>query len=204
MTDGRSPTSFGSRAHGYGVFVDHVTRTALAARDGDRIALEGFLRMVQADVWRLCRYMVDAQSADDLAQDALVKVVGSMHRITADHNVRGWVLGIARHTCLDEIRRRQRRRRLQSDFESTRPVAVTGLGSDLVVQDLVSRLDPERRDAFVLTQLVGLSYEETAAVCECPVGTVRSRVARARIDLQEMIDEVDAGTPEPPRATGTS
>lgn len=184
--------------------VDHLARTALAARDGDRVALEGFLRLVQADVWRLCRYMVDAQSADDLAQDALVKVVGSMHRITADHNVRGWVLGIARHTCLDEIRRRQRRRRLQSDFESTRPVAVTGLGSELVVQDLVSRLDPERRDAFVLTQLVGLSYEETAAVCECPVGTVRSRVARARMDLQEMIDVAETGTPEPPRATGRS
>lgn len=203
MTDGRSPTSFGSHAHGYGGFVDHLARTALAARDGDRIALEGFLRMVQADVWRLCRYMVDAQSADDLTQDALVKVVGSMHRITAEHNVRGWVLGIARHTCLDEIRRRQRRRRLQSDFESTRPETAAALGSDLVVQDLVSRLDPERRDAFVLTQLVGLSYEETAAVCECPVGTVRSRVARARMDLQQMIDVSDTGTPEPPRATGT-
>ena len=203
MSDGRSPTSFGSRARGYGGVVDHLARTALAARDGDRVALEGFLRMVQADVWRLCRYMVDVQSADDLAQDALVKVVGSMHRITAEHNVRGWVLGIARHTCLDEIRRRQRRRRLQSDFESTRPETATALGSDLVVQDLVSRLDSERRDAFVLTQLVGLSYEETAAVCECPVGTVRSRVARARMDLQEMIDVSDTGTPEPPRATGT-
>lgn len=203
MSDGRSPISFGSRACGYGGFVDLVTQTALSARDGDRIALEGFLRLVQADVWRLCRYMVDEQSADDLAQDALVKVVGSMHRITADHNVRGWVLGIARHTCLDEIRRRQRRRRLQSDFENTRPTTATDLGSDLVVQDLVTRLDPERRDAFVLTQLVGLSYEETAAVCDCPVGTVRSRVARARMDLQDMIDEHAAGTPVPPRATGT-
>ena len=183
--------------------MDHLARIALAARDGDRVALEGFLRLIQADVWRLCRFMVDEQSADDLAQDAMVKVVGSMHRITADHNVRGWVLGIARHTCLDEIRRRQRRRRLQTDYENTRPAAVTGLGSDLVVQDLVTRLDPERRDAFVLTQLVGLSYEETAAVCECPVGTVRSRVARARMDLQEMIDGHEAGTPEPPRATGT-
>lgn len=203
MSDGRPPTSFGSRARGYRGNVDHLARTALAARDGDRVALEGFLRLIQADVWRLCRFMVDEQSADDLAQDALVKVVGSMHRITADHNVRGWVLGIARHTCLDEIRRRQRRRRLQTDYENTRPAAVTGLGSDLVVQDLVTRLDPERRDAFVLTQLVGLSYEETAAVCECPVGTVRSRVARARMDLQEMIDGHEAGTPEPPRATGT-
>jgi RNA polymerase sigma-70 factor (ECF subfamily) len=148
--------------------------------------------------------MVDAQSADDLTQDVLVKVVGSMHRITADHNVRGWVLGIARHTCLDEIRRRQRRRRLQSDFENTRPSVVADLGSSVAVQDLVERLDPERRDAFVLTQLVGLSYEETAAICDCPVGTVRSRVARARMDLQSLIDARETGTLPPPQATGTS
>jgi RNA polymerase sigma-70 factor (ECF subfamily) len=148
--------------------------------------------------------MVDAQSADDLTQDVLVKIVGSMHRITADHNVRGWVLGIARHTCLDEIRRRQRRRRLQSDFENTRPSVVADLGSSVAVQDLVERLDPERRDAFVLTQLVGLSYEETAAICDCPVGTVRSRVARARMDLQSLIDARETGTLPPPQATGTS
>lgn len=204
MLDGRLRTPSGSRPSGYRGDVDHLTRTALAARDGDRVALEGFLRLVQADVWRLCRYMVDGQSADDLTQDALVKVVGSMHRITAEHNVRGWVLGIARHTCLDEIRRRQRRRRLHSDYENTRPSAVTDLDSGVEVQDLVQRLDTERRDAFVLTQLVGLSYEETAAICECPVGTVRSRVARARMDLQALIDTNDAGTLPPPRATGTS
>jgi RNA polymerase sigma-70 factor (ECF subfamily) len=204
MFQGRFPTRFGSRASRYGDTVDHLTRTALAARDGDRIALEGFLRLVQADVWKTCRYMVDAQSADDLTQDVLVKIVGSMHRITADHNVRGWVLGIARHTCLDEIRRRQRRRRLQSDFENTRPSVVADLGSSVAVQDLVERLDPERRDAFVLTQLVGLSYEETAAICDCPVGTVRSRVARARMDLQSLIDARETGTLPPPQATGTS
>ncbi|MEY2626923.1 MAG: polymerase subfamily sigma factor SigC, partial [Actinomycetota bacterium] len=86
--------------------VDLLLRTALRARDGDRVALEGFLRLVQADVWRTCRYMVDEQSADDLAQEVLVRVVSSLHRITAEHQVRGWVLGIARHVCLDEIRRR--------------------------------------------------------------------------------------------------
>jgi len=48
---------------------------------------------------------------------------------------------------------------------------------------MLDRLDHERREAFVLTQLVGLSYAEAADVCGCPVGTVRSRVARARADL---------------------
>jgi RNA polymerase sigma-70 factor (ECF subfamily) len=48
---------------------------------------------------------------------------------------------------------------------------------------LVTALDPDRRAAFVLTQLLDLSYAEAADVCECPVGTIRSRVARAREDL---------------------
>jgi DNA-directed RNA polymerase specialized sigma24 family protein len=55
--------------------------------------------------------------------------------------------------------------------------------SAVLAGDLLDRLDPERRSAFVLTALVGLSYAEAAQVCECPVGTIRSRVARARADL---------------------
>ena len=50
--------------------------------------------------------------------------------------------------------------------------------------DLLRRLDPDRREAFALTQLVGLSYEEAATIVGCPIGTIRSRVARARDDLR--------------------
>lgn len=187
--------------------MDLLLRTALRARDGDRVALEGFLRLIQTDVWRACRYTVDAQSADDLAQEVMVQVVGSLHRITADHQVRGWVLGIARHVCLDEIRRRQRRRRVQSEVENLRPVGVTGLDSDIGVRDLIERLDVDRREAFVLTQIIGLSYDEAAEICRCPVGTIRSRVARARLDLRDMAGQAHGdgrGTLPPPRATGSS
>jgi RNA polymerase sigma-70 factor (ECF subfamily) len=52
-----------------------------------------------------------------------------------------------------------------------------------VVTDLLDRLDADRREAFALTQLLGLSYAEAAEVVACPVGTIRSRVARARSDL---------------------
>jgi RNA polymerase sigma-70 factor (ECF subfamily) len=182
--------------------MDLLTSTALKARDGDRVALEGLMRLVQGDVWRLCKYMVDAQSADDLAQDALIKMIGSLHRVTAEHNVRAWTLGIARHTCLDEIRRRQRRRKLQKDYEGTRPVLVSAEDSSLDLRELISHIDIDRRDAFVLTQLVGLSYEEVAEMCECPIGTVRSRVARARLDLHTLMNASnEAGTLPPPQAT---
>ena len=63
---------------------------------------------------------------------------------------------------------------------------------------LLAALDPERRAAFVLTQMIGCSYAEAAAVCGCPVGTIRSRVARAREDLDAMT--ADPGTRPEPRA----
>lgn len=151
--------------------------------------------------------MVDAQSADDLAQEVMVRVVGSLHRITTDHQVKGWVLGIARHVCLDEIRSRQRRRKIQSEVASLRPSTTSALDTDIGIRDLVERLDFDRREAFVLTQVVGLSYEETAKICQCPVGTIRSRVARARLDLRDMVTEQSneaPGTLPAPRTTGST
>jgi RNA polymerase sigma-70 factor (ECF subfamily) len=61
-----------------------------------------------------------------------------------------------------------------------------------VVDDLLALIDADRREAFVLTQMVGLSYEDAAAVVGCPIGTIRSRVARARADLVQIVARSDA------------
>ena len=66
------------------------------------------------------------------------------------------------------------------------------VGEALAVGDLLAGLDRDRRVAFVLTQLLGLSYEEAATVCECPVGTIRSRVARARDELAGVVRRADS------------
>lgn len=60
------------------------------------------------------------------------------------------------------------------------------------VEALLAGLDPDRRQAFVLTQVLGLSYGEAAEVCDCPVGTIRSRVARARADLIARLSEASS------------
>jgi RNA polymerase sigma-70 factor (ECF subfamily) len=57
---------------------------------------------------------------------------------------------------------------------------------------LIDGLHPDRREAFVLTQLVGLSYDEAAEVLGCPIGTIRSRVARARADLLQTLSAAEA------------
>jgi RNA polymerase sigma-70 factor (ECF subfamily) len=64
----------------------------------------------------------------------------------------------------------------------------------VAMRSLVASLEPERREAFVLTQVVGLSYAEAADVCSCPVGTIRSRVARARADLVDALGGAQSRT----------
>jgi RNA polymerase sigma-70 factor (ECF subfamily) len=176
--------------------VDHLTRLLIAARDGDRVALERFVAETQADVWRLCRYLGDAQYADDLAQETYERAIGSIHRFRADGAARGWLLTIARRTCVDHTRRAGRRRRTdRAVLDNTTAGSVDGsltapdLSGRIVLDDVLAQLDPDRRSAFVLTQVLGLQYDEAAEVLDCPIGTIRSRVARARVDLVAMMRE---------------
>lgn len=175
--------------------MDELTRVALAARDNDA-ARARFVELAYPGVWRLCAGLVDQESADDLAQVAFVRALHSLARFRGDAPARAWLLSIARRTCVDEIRARQRQRRLTAWLAAGRGRPQAGVMPDAsqlsTVADLLERLDPDRRAAFVLTQLIGCSYEESATICDCPVGTVRSRVARARSDL---IAALEAGQP---------
>ncbi len=183
--------------------MDHLTNVLLAARDGDRDALERFVAETQADVWRLCRYLGDADQADDLAQETYERAIGSIHRFRADGPARGWLLTIARRTCVDHTRRRVRRRRLDRavvDHETAGAppsgFATPDHSSKVELDALLAHLDDDRRAAFVLTQVLGLPYDEAGAVLGCPIGTVRSRVSRARDDLTAMLDDPRDGRHE--------
>ena len=164
--------------------VSSLTTLAIAARDGDRRALTRFVEESQADVWRYCAYLTDSQSADDVTQDTYMRAIGSLHRFRGEGDAKVWLLSIARRAAADHLRTRARRRRL---VERLRNDAVDpgfdSADSSLELTHLVRSLDAERRDAFVLTQILGLGYEEAARVCGCPIGTIRSRVARARDEL---------------------
>jgi RNA polymerase sigma-70 factor (ECF subfamily) len=177
--------------------MDHLTNLLVAARDGDQRSLERFVAETQADVWRTCRYLGDREFADDLAQETYERAIASLHRYRAEGYARGWLLTIARRVCADHTRRAIRRRR--RDAQVLRDTTAGAPGGVLVVPDATARveldevlaqLDDDRRAAFVLTQVLSLRYDEAADVLGCPVGTIRSRVARARGDLVEMIAPV--------------
>ena len=142
-------------------------------------------------MWRLCAHLVDRDAADDVTQDVYVRAIRALPSFKATSSARTWLLSIARYTCADAVRARVRRRTLHRRLALDHRDAAVDPSVAVDLAALIPVLEVERREAFVLTQIVGLSYAETAEVCGCPVGTVRSRVARARGDLIEAAGGVE-------------
>lgn len=165
--------------------VDHVTVLAMRAKTGDRRALDDFVAATLSDVLGVCRYLGRPSDPDDLAQETYTRALAAIHRFRGDGSARAWLLSIARRVCADATRREIRGRQLDEKLVADLIHKNHHDETWLEVDDLLSILDNERRTAFVLTQLVGLSYEEAAESMGCPIGTIRSRVARAR---QQLLD----------------
>ncbi|MFE2970936.1 sigma-70 family RNA polymerase sigma factor [Streptomyces sp. NPDC059340] len=177
---------------------DPATAWALAARAGDPDAVDRFVRALHPDVVRYITYLSsDRQLADDLTQDTFLRALGSLHRFEGRSSARTWLLSIARRTVVDNWRYAATRPRLADTddwtmwAERAQPSGLPGFDDGVALLDLLDALPPERREAFVLTQLTGLPYKEAAEASGCPVGTIRSRVARARATLVELLVEAE-------------
>jgi RNA polymerase sigma-70 factor (ECF subfamily) len=176
--------------------VGPLERLASLAAAGDAAATAGLVRETQADVWRLCAHLADRQSAEDLTQETYLRALPALGSFAGRSSLRTWLLSIARRVCADHLRSRKRRP-LVLVGEDTDLAALVGdghpdeVGGTVAAQDALDRLASDRREAFVLTQLIGLPYAEAAEVVGCPVGTIRSRVARARADLVEALVAAD-------------
>ena len=181
--------------------MDELTQMALAAASGDRAAVAAFVRRTQPEVWRLCARLGDRAAADDLTQEVYLRALPALARFRADASARTWLLQIARHVCADHVRRSTRRRALLARLaqrSDPNEVVVAAESGEVDLDRLVAGLKPDRRAAFVVTQVLGLSYAEAADVCEVPIGTIRSRVARARADLLDALaDDVGAAGSSP-------
>lgn len=168
--------------------MDRLTGYLLAARDGDELALTAAIRTGQPEVRRFLRLLVDPADLEDVVQDTFVRAYRALPRFRGDASGRTWLLVIARRAAADATRTRIRQRRLRHRVEHASGSGVAAdPGDEHALQDLVAGLDDERREAFVLTQLVGCSYIEAAEICGVPLGTIRSRVARAREQLLEQV-----------------
>ena len=165
---------------------DPLRAYAEAALEGDDVALAALVRATQPAVWRLCTALGSSGAVDDLVQDTYLRGIKSLPSYRFESPVQVWLLSIARRVCADDVRRRQRSRRLVDKISAHSSEVFESTPDPM--SDMFENLDPDRREAFVLTQVMGLSYAEAGEVLECPIGTVRSRVARARAELAEMVE----------------
>ncbi|MBV2366459.1 sigma-70 family RNA polymerase sigma factor [Streptomonospora nanhaiensis] len=182
-----------------------ITETALAARRGVAGAVDDFVRLTRPQVWRFVAHLTDQQSADDLTQETFVRALRALPSFAGRAPARVWLMAIARRTVVDHFRamaarpRPARSGRGEAAADAARRTGPS-FEEELVLDDLLRHLSEPRRTAFWLTQVEGHSYAQAAAVVGVPVGTIRSRVARARDDLIAALrtaEEAARGVPGP-------
>jgi RNA polymerase sigma-70 factor, ECF subfamily len=135
---------------------------------------------------------------DDLVQDSVVRALAASNQFQQGTNFKAWMFTILRNQNITSFRRKKI---LPASLDEVSQEASQAAPQEdaLMVEDLdfaVQQLSPLRREALILVAVHGLSYEEAASVCNCAVGTIKSRVARARAELHEMMlggDGEDSG-----------
>lgn len=135
-----------------------------------------------------------ADMADDLVQETLLKAWAARERFEPGTSMRAWTFVILRNAYLTDMRRS----RFRGDYDETAAerilTAPAGQEEPIHLADLhraLLTLPAERREALLLVGAGGFSYEEAAQICGCAIGTIKSRVGRARATLTRMIDEGD-------------
>ena len=186
---------------------EEITELALASRVGDRAALATFVRATQRDVYRFLTHLCERSEVEGLTQETYLRAVRALPGFAGGSSARTWLLSIARRVAADQVRGTVVRPRTTAVDDSDNAVSGnpahrrSDFDDGILLRELVGKLEPDRRDAFVLTQMLGLGYAAAAEVCGCPVGTIRSRVAGAREDLVRAMNALD---PPGPNATGPS
>lgn len=147
------------------------------------MALAEFIALSQSDVWRFLAHLADADAADDLTQETYLRAMDALPGFRGEASARTWLLTIARRTAADRVRRQRAHPMILVEPGRCLAPPVPDGALSVEIGRMLASLEPHRREALVLTQVLGYPYAETAAIVGVPLGTIRSRVARARADL---------------------
>ncbi len=171
------------------------------AKDGDPDAFDRLITDLEPMIWRVCwHYTGNSEDAADCGQDSMLRLWRGLSSYHGESAFETWVYRIAANCCMDFLRKKKR-----NPVESLEPLREQGfdppddrpgtaeqvLASDsrARLRAAIAALPEDQRDALILTQLEGKSYEETALLLSVSEGTVKSRVNRARAKLKEIISE---------------
>jgi RNA polymerase sigma factor (sigma-70 family) len=165
---------------------------------GDHAAFDELVRRHRDGIYRFVRWHLGASSgeAEDVTQDVLIEIFRSLPRYEGRSRLRTWMLGLAHNVCRQRRRESVDARRTFAVATATDEVlrTVADATADLdallarrevqaQVRSAIESLGPEHRDVVLLREIEGLSYSEMARVLQIPVGTVRSRLHNARVEL---------------------
>ena len=175
---------------------------------GDGQAFGELVFNYQNKVYALAfRYMGNEDDAYDMSQETFIKAYRSLHSFKGESSFSTWIYRIATNVCLDEIRRKKRRvvplsldeplATLDGE-EVEKEIPDSSLSADRIyeqkefsqyIQKLLDQMKPEHKTAIILRDVMELSYEEIASVLDCSIGTVKSRINRARGILQKKLGD---------------
>src|SRR5947199_10678956 len=134
----------------------------------------------------------DPAAADDLAQDAMMKAWDARKSFQMGTNMKAWTFMILRNQFYSEKRRSWRQSQLDQEAAERTLVAVDDPEAPVALDELrqgLAMLPAEQREALILVGAGGFAYEEAAEICNCAVGTVKSRVSRARRALHAILED---------------
>jgi RNA polymerase sigma-70 factor, ECF subfamily len=155
-------------------------KLVVAARAGDLDAFGELVLRYQGHIWRLSLNLVRNETvADDVTQEAFVRAYRFLPRYRGDSKFSTWLFAIARNCALDELRRSARRLRLATELVADIPRSADH-STRVEVVEALGELPMELREPVVLIDMFGAPYKDVASMLGLPVGTVKSRVHRAR------------------------
>jgi RNA polymerase sigma-70 factor (ECF subfamily) len=183
-----------------------VEEAALVRRclRGDADAVRTLVERFQADVYGLCiRLLHHRHDAEDVTQEVFLRIFRSLRRWDPSRPLRPWILGIALNRCRTVLVQRARRPELADYLQDVAPSRPADDTAELLreIEAAVRELRPDYRCVFVLFHEQGLPYEDIAVALDRPVGTVKTWLHRARLEILErlrrrgMISEVEHELP---------
>jgi RNA polymerase sigma-70 factor (ECF subfamily) len=132
--------------------------------------------------------------ADDLVQDTLVRALANLDRFVPGTNLNAWLFTILRNLFHSDYRKRRREVEDVEGGHAARLAVRPEQGAHMDFEDFraaLAKLQPDQREALLLVGASGFSYEDAAEICGVAVGTIKSRVNRARVRLAELLDLTD-------------